>query len=187
MEETSLINALKERFGDTVVGRGTQLADGGVRLSRDHRMTNPAKGTFGDYGVAAISRSESKVEFDLESLQTQCLSCGLARGTICHHVVAVLVAANRQSFLTDDELRKMIGSLYGVRERGSQVARRICPSCRKPLEITSQIVCPKCGRAVCRDCYLREEGMCSKCHDVKVHGKPKVGLGEVLKGFIGKK
>jgi len=188
MEEEELLSLLREKFGDALVKRGLELADGGVRLDRDHRMINPGKGVFRDFGMASIQRSESKVQFDLESLVPQCMSCGLSAGTVCHHNIAVLIAANRQEFLTDEQVRKMSGSIFGVRERGAQAARRVCPNCKQPLEITSQVICPKCGRGVCRDCYMSEQGMCNKCYDINVMGnKPKAGLGDVLGGLFRKK
>lgn len=184
MEEGELLSLLKEKFGDSLVERGLGLANGGVRLNKDHRMVRAGGGKMGfkDFGVAAISRSESKVEFDFESLSPQCQSCLLARGTICHHIIATLIAANREAFLSDDDITSMAKSLFGVRDRGSQVARRICPNCGKALDVNAQIVCPKCGRAVCRDCYRKEDGMCSKCYEIKVLGKkPSAGLGDSIK------
>ena len=179
---------MREKFGDALVRRGKDLAEGGVRLDRDHRMINPGKGVFRDFGMASIQRSESKVQFDLESLVPQCMSCGLSAGTVCHHNIAVLIAANRQGFLSDEQVRKMSGSIFGVRERGAQAARRVCPNCKQPLEITSQVICPKCGRGVCRDCYMGEHGMCNRCYDINVMGnKPKVGLGNVLSGLFRRK
>ena len=113
MEEGELLRLLKEKFGDSLVERGLGLANGGVRLNKDHRMVRAGGGKMGfkDFGVAAISRSESKVEFDFESLSPQCQSCLLARGTICHHIIATLIAANREAFLSDDDITKMAKSL----------------------------------------------------------------------------
>jgi len=188
LDEGDLLGLLRERFGDPLVKRGLDLAAGGVRLEKDHRMTDPGKGIFKDYGIASISRTETKVEFELDSLSPRCFSCGLAKGTICHHTIATLVAANRQGFLADDEIRRMVESLFGITERGADVARRVCPNCRRPLDIPSQIVCPKCGRAVCSDCYRKEDGMCSKCYDITVIGKkPKAGLGDVMKTLFRRK
>lgn len=190
MEEAELLQLLKDKFGELPVQRGLELAEGGVRFDKDHRMINPGKGLFKDFGVASISKSESKLEFDFDALSPQCMSCGLSRGTICHHAVATLIAANRQEFLDDGQIRRMVGELYGVRDRGAGAARRVCPNCRRPLEVTSQVICPKCGRGVCRDCYRREDGMCTKCYDVKVLGKKPEGgssIGDILKGFFGRK
>jgi hypothetical protein len=188
LEEEELLGILREKFAEAVVKRGLELADGGVRLDRDRRMLNPGKGVFGDFGVASISRSESKVEFDFSSLSPQCMSCGLSRGTVCHHAIATLIAAGRQGFLSDEEIRKMSEGLYGLRDRGSEGARRVCPNCRNALEVTSQIICPKCGRGVCGDCFRVEDQMCSKCHEMNVLGKkPKVGFGSVLKSLVSRK
>ena len=192
MDEEELLQRLRERFGDAVVQRGKELADAGVRLDKDHRMINPGMGIFKDYGVASIFRTESKVEFEFESLVPRCLSCGLTPGTICHHVVATLIAANRQGFLADEQIKKMSSSLLGVRERSAAEARRVCPICHRPLDISSQIVCPKCGRAVCPDCFKRDQGMCTACYERIVLGK-KPGGGGILDalrsgfGLLGRK
>jgi len=164
-----------------------ELASGGVRLEKDHRMVRAAGGKMGfrDFGVASISRTESKVEFDFESLTPQCRACPLSSGAVCRHNLATVIAANQQGFLTDEEVRKMATSLYGVRERGAQVARRVCPNCGKPLDVNTQIVCPKCGRAVCPDCFVKEYGMCTKCYERTVLGKkPKAGLGDSVKALF---
>jgi hypothetical protein len=188
MLEEDLLRTLREKFGEALVKRSLELADGGVRLDKDHRMINPGKGIFRDFGVASIQRSESKVEFDLEELSPRCMSCGLSKGTVCHHNLAVLISANRQGFLPDEGIERMAGSLYGLRERGAEAARRLCPNCHRPLDITAQVICPKCGRGVCRDCYRVEDKMCSKCYDIQVLGnKPKAGLGDVLKGLFSRK
>ena len=188
MLEEDLLTALRQKFGEPLVEKALDLVDGGIRLDRDHRMINPGRGIFKDFGVASISRSESKVEFNLEQPSPQCMSCGLSRGTVCHHNLAVLISANRQAFMPDDSIQKMADSLYGVRERGAEAARRLCPNCRRPLDITSQVICPKCGRGVCRDCYRPDDKMCSKCYDREVLGnKPKAGLGEVFKGLFSRR
>lgn len=188
MDEEELLRLLEEKFGEALVKRGLDLVEGGVRLDKDRRMINPGKGIFRDFAVASISRSESKVEFDLEALSPQCLSCLLSRGTVCHHNVATLIAANREEFLSNDQVRKMLDSLFGVRDRGVQGARRVCPNCGKPLEITSQMICPKCGRGVCRDCYRKDHGMCSKCYERNVLGvKPQTSLVDVLKSLFSRR
>ncbi len=182
LDEGELLSLLKQRFGEDLVRRGLDLATGAIRLEKDHRLTDPGRGIFRDYGVASISRTESKVEFDLNALSPRCLSCGLAAGTICRHTIATLIAVNRQGFLPDDGIRRMVESSYGVAERGSDVARRVCPNCRKPLDIPSQIVCPKCGRGVCAECFRKEDRMCTKCYDMIVLGKkPKSGFVDVMK------
>ena len=187
MDEEDLLQKLQGRFGEAVVQRGKELAEAGVRLDKDHRMINPGKGLFKDYGVASIFRSESKVEFDFESLVPRCLSCGLTPGTICHHVVAALIAANRQGFLNDEQIQKMTSSLFGVRERSAAVARRVCPICHRPLDISTQIVCPKCGRAVCPDCFIKDQGMCKACYERTVLRKKPEGGGllDAIKSGLG--
>ena len=188
MDEEELLGPLREKFGEALVKKGLELADGGIRLDRDHRMINPGKGEFKDFGMASIQKSESKVQFDFDRLSPHCMSCGLSPGTVCHHNLAVLIAANRQEFLSDADVRRMSESIFGLRERGAQAARRVCPNCKQPLEITSQVICPKCGRGVCRDCYMKQQGMCNKCYDINVMGnKPKASLGDVLGSLFSRK
>ncbi len=171
MREDELLSLLRAKFKEPRIQEGLKLADAGVRLQKDHTMVDAGKGKFKDVGVASISRTESKVELDLGSLSPRCLSCGLSRGAVCKHNIAVVIASNRQGFLPDEDIRKLVGALYMAGDKGAELAGRVCPSCRKPLEVTAQAVCPSCGRAVCPDCYRKQDRMCASCYDVKVLGK----------------
>ena len=171
MREDELLSLLRAKFKEPRIQEGLKLADAGVRLTKDHTMVDAGKGKFKDVGIASIYRTESKVELDLASLSPRCLSCGLSRGAVCRHNISLVIAANRQGFLPDEDIHKLVGGLYETKDKGAELATRVCPSCRRPLEVTSQVVCPNCGRAVCPDCYRNQDRMCARCYDVKVLGK----------------
>jgi len=162
---------LKSKFGEDLVREGLRLADAGVFFRKDRIMVDPGKGRFKDIGTASVSKTESKVEFDPESLSTRCLSCGPSAGGVCQHKLAVAVACNRQGFLTDDMIIRLIDTLHGPAKEGSRLSARICPNCKGPLDVASQIICPSCGHAVCPNCYRPGNRMCSRCYEVEFEGK----------------
>ncbi len=187
MEEEELLSLLRGRFEDQVIDKGLRLADGGVKLEKDHRMVRQENGTMGfnDFAAASISKSETKVEFSMDSTKPGCKACPQPPGTICPHVVATIIAANRQGFLADEQLKNIVSSLSTINERGASAARRVCPNCGQPLDINSQKICPECGRGVCPDCYRSEDSLCTKCYKIKVLGeKPEADLLGSIKNFF---
>lgn len=187
MEEGELLDILRDKSSEASVERGLSLANGGVRLEKDHRMVRGKGGiqAFKDFGVASISRTESKVEFRMDSPVPKCGVCPLSAGAICHHLIAAVIAINRQGFLDDDALKTMVEGMYRAEDRGSSAAMRVCPNCKKPLDINAQVICPECGRGVCRNCYREEDRMCTKCYKIKVLGeRPQGGLLDSIKGFF---